>query len=904
MGKMKSEKNYLVLSQYREGSEYNDFLGKYYHFPKKYLNLLSTPNIEFVYYEPKKGGKGEYYGFGKITKKPFPDKREEGAYFVEISDFKPFSQPVPFDDGTGPREVPPYYNPQDAVRRLSKETLDEICLDGGIQLNFKPDVHLIKVLGEQLIASEKVGILELIKNAYDAQATYCRVRIEKVDSLREIDESLYEFNKYEGPVIVIEDDGVGMTKEVIEKGWLRPASTLKTNVKERLKKEKQKAIESGSLGTYEALVKQLKKEYKNRIPLGEKGVGRFATHRLGKHLIIKTKVKELDYEYLLKIDWALFDSVSTEAVDLESIGVSLTRCDISREYGETNSGTQVIIYGGKEGFDWDQKTIEDLNQSILRLNSPNPSPKEKKGTFKAILECPQIPNLLDCLIIEDYKPIFSFDGLVDDEGILDYKLEFNPPQLAVPMQRDTIEDNCFDIKKSEKSKWKNSSNGKFRIPKCGVFFIHLDIWYRTSPWIDGPDRNQLTEYLDNFGGISIYRDGINIFPAEWGSEIDWLNLTTRHIKKGSNISYYNMIGNIELDQTDNIDLIDKTDRQGLIKNEAYSDFVNLVEAIIKIIVEREFRGKRKQYSDMTKDIVRDPKTLRDYVKQNVKIVSNIKEKYPIKDDPHELLEELGDASQRKAKLINLERSIKNLQDSLKLIDEQRELLTEQAAFGLAIAVSIHEIAKITSNFYYGINESLKKQNIDKEKLTELLASSSSLNSELKRLSPLRAVRNEKKIKFNILRAIQYTYEIKENELKKTGIKVLIDKNSDFDVYARYRTLIQVFSNLFDNSLYWLDTLDKFDEKTIRIKLDPLHRLVIFADNGPGIHKAIFPYLFQAGYSMKIPPSGLGLYICKYYLQSMKGDIHLTTSKDRVTDLNGAQFTLNFGSVPEDKEEAK
>jgi signal transduction histidine kinase len=901
---MKSDNNYLVLSHSMEGSVYNDFVGKYYHFPKKYLNLLSKANIEFVYYEPKKDGKGEYFGYGKIIKKPFEDKREAGYYFSEIIDFKPFSKPVPFDDGGGPREGPPYYNPQNAVRRLSKEALEGICLDGGFQLSFRSDTHLIKVLGEQLIASEKVGILELIKNAYDAQATYCRVRIEKVNSLHEIDESLYEFNEFEGAVIVIEDNGIGMAKDVIENGWLRPASTLKTKVKEKLKEERQKAIESGSLGTYNALVKQLKKEYKNRIPLGEKGVGRFATHRLGRNLIIKTKVKELNYEYILKIDWSVFDQITDTHIDLSSIGVKLTRQKPSRDYGKENSGTQVIIYGGKEGFDWDRETIIDLNQSILRLNSPNPSPKDNKESFKVSIECPQIPVLPDGLLIDEFEPIFSFDGLVNEDGILDYKLVFTPPQPAVPMQEESVEDDHFDLKVSNKTKWKDNSTGSFRLPKCGAFYFHLDIWYRSSPWISGPNRKNLLEYLDGFGGISIYRDGINIFPAEWGTETDWLELKTRHIKKGRNISYYNMIGNIEIDQTNNFNLIDKTDREGLIKNEAYKDLADLVKPIIINIIENEFIGKRDKYSSLTKDVIRDPRILVDYVKQNEKIVHNIKSNYPIKEDPHDLLLELGEPNQRKEKLINLERSIKNLQDSLKLIDEQRELLTEQAGFGLAIAVSIHEIAKITSNFYYGINETLKKQNIDKEKLTELLSSSSSLNSELQRLSPLRAVKSERSIKFNILETVQYNYEILESRLDKIGIKLVIDESFDFNIYGRYRTLIQVFSNLFDNSIYWLDTLDKSEEKIIMIKFDKSYRTAVFADSGPGIHKAIFPYLFQPGYSMKIPPSGLGLYICKYYLQAMKGDIHVTTSKERIRDLKGAQFTLDFSKVPESKEELK
>ena len=110
-----------------------------------------------------------------------------------------------------------------------------------------------------------------------------------------------------GPVIIIEDDGSGMNRDVIENGWLRPASTLKTNIKERLKRERAKALQDGSLAQYDSLIAELKKANKNRIPLGEKGVGRFATHRLGQYLIIKTKTAELSYEYVLSIDWNRFD---------------------------------------------------------------------------------------------------------------------------------------------------------------------------------------------------------------------------------------------------------------------------------------------------------------------------------------------------------------------------------------------------------------------------------------------------------------------------------------------------------------------------------------------------------------------------------------------------------------------
>ena len=65
--------NYVVLVQYRKQKEYNDFIGKFYHFPEKYKNFFPNESFEFIYYEPKSNdGKGVYYGYGTISKKPIP----------------------------------------------------------------------------------------------------------------------------------------------------------------------------------------------------------------------------------------------------------------------------------------------------------------------------------------------------------------------------------------------------------------------------------------------------------------------------------------------------------------------------------------------------------------------------------------------------------------------------------------------------------------------------------------------------------------------------------------------------------------------------------------------------------------------------------------------------------------
>jgi len=903
------ERNCLILTQYRNDSIYNNFIGKYYHFPatnnKNYLNQFNALPIEVVYYEPDKKGKGEFYGYGKITKPPFVDKKTPNHYFVEISDFKHFSKPVSFKNNEG--EIleklynTEFYNYNNAVRKIKPQFLDELCLDGGILLNFKADAHLVQVLGEQLITSERVGILELVKNSIDAGASYCNVRIEKIPNLKQISESLYKFNEFDGPVIIVEDDGSGMTKEQIELGWLRPASTLKTNVKERLKREREKAIRENKLETFEKYLKIIKAENKGRIPLGEKGVGRFASHRLGKKLIIRTKIEENNYEYVLKIDWDDFNFLDGSHKDLDQVKVTLTRNALSRTYGENNSGTQLIIFGGREGFELTENEIKEINRTILKLNSPNPNPNINIPTFKASFFCPQVKLLDEEITYKKYDPVFRIYGIVDEWGKFEYEYTFDPP-YNVPLASFNRIDQKLDLKTIEKEKWFTIENKRklWRKPACGSFYIHIDVWYRDKPWLgNSADEKEFKKYLEDYGGLSIYRDGINVFSAENGTETDWLGLRQRQIKQSYRMSYYHMMGNIEIDQSTNIDLIDKTNREGMIKNRAFNDLTELVKAVTYFL-EIDYIGKRDEYNKLTGDLVREPKALKGFPEQSAKIISNINMNYDLALDQYKLFEnikELGDISERKGKLVNLSTSLHNLEDNLKQIQEVQDMLTEQAGFGLGIAVALHEISKTTSNFYYGVLEVLESGKFEKIKLEDLKDTSQALESEILRLSPLRALRNEDPIQFKVSKSITYVLSVFKRRFKVLNIDFDFNQDQDFEINARFGALNQILTNLVDNSCYWMDKPEITDRK-IRLKIDAIDKTIVVADNGEGIHDSILPYLFQPGYSLKFPPSGLGLYVCKHYMNLMKkrGDIYLAKDRDRINGLSGAQFLLDFSKV--------
>lgn len=128
------QKTCLVLAQYRKASEYADLVGSRYHFPKKYFNFMALPDSEFIYWEPKRSGLGEYFGYGEIGEVT-EDPQNPDHFFAEIFNYRPFVHPVPGTNESGKlREAGPFYNPQNAVRKIDPDVFASICLDGGIEL--------------------------------------------------------------------------------------------------------------------------------------------------------------------------------------------------------------------------------------------------------------------------------------------------------------------------------------------------------------------------------------------------------------------------------------------------------------------------------------------------------------------------------------------------------------------------------------------------------------------------------------------------------------------------------------------------------------------------------------------------------------------------------------------------
>lgn len=774
---------------------------------------------------------------------------------------------------------------------------------GETDVNFVSDARLISVLGEQLIGSEKVGLLELVKNAYDAGASTCVVTLEGVPNLEPTSRTKEQYAELPGPIIEIFDDGSGMTEDAIVGGWLRPATSRRAAIKEQLRAGRKAALERGSLNEYDALVEQLRAAHGGRLPLGEKGIGRLATHRLGRFLWLRTKTVNDSLEWELKIDWSLFESPDGQPVDLHKVPLKLRHQALTTTYGDDGHGTVICCYGGREGYEWTRNQIIDVGRAVNALRSPTKGPKG----FEPLFTTPHIDSKDLATPLDRIQAPFGLVAVVDERGCAEIEFRYEPPATLpnAPPARTFSE--SLDLRKAMAKEWSKAEAGKKvdaakagsekaskddRLPVCGPFILDVRAYLRFTDWL-GPDFDEVTEYLNQFGGIAIYRDGLATLPAQQSARADWLGLALAQIKKAANLSYYQLAGEVELVQERTLDLRDRSSREGLIETRAYRDLALLTRSAIQRL-QLHVQGIRDEWSKKP-ERRRDPKTLRAHTNHMIELGRAIVDAYDFKKDPFDVVDKLGGKKAQTNLSAALE-SFGDLQEQLKLQEEEREGLIEAAGFGLAVNVAVHEISKLAG----AIVSDAKRLRTKVEKNSEAAGIAEDLRSradallgETKRLAPLRLLRGETARKFTMRSAIEAARNAFVHTLQEVGIILHVNRE-DFSIRTKFGQIAQVFANLIDNSIYWIGPRGG----AIQIAVSTQERTVLVSDNGPGISKHIEPHLFEPFYSEKVPASGLGLYISRHYLGQSKATIRIAKASERST-LTGAQFLLDFSKTPEE-----
>ncbi|WP_424353504.1 ATP-binding protein [Methanosarcina mazei] len=684
-------------------------------------------------------------------------------------------------------------------------------------------------LGDQLIKNEGIGLLELVKNSYDADATSVSIKMENL----------------ENPAlasIVIEDNGIGMDMNIITNVWMEPGTDYK-----------------------EELYRNLKRSQKfNRLPLGEKGIGRFSVHKLGNEIELITKKEGYEKEIVLKIDWNIF--AKSKYFEDTPIKAYYRQPEI---FTQDKTGTKIIIKNLKTA--WSRGMVREVHRSINSLSSPFDSPDSFKITFD-IDNKKWIEGLLSWEDIKEYS-LFSFECEIEGDQIEKLNYKFTPWPLMKRLTSREITEKDEHIKKMLKIV--DVDNSPINLAKYNIGKIEFKglIFDRDSTVLSlgVKDKQGLKKYLDSNGGIRVYRDGIRIYDyGETGS--DWLNLDRKRVNVPSKkISNNIILGSIELNREYSKDLIEKTNREGFVENEGYYAFVKAISYTLSKI-----------------------EILRKMDKDNLRLIygpSRVSE--PVLSD----IEELKALLSKKIKNESLKKeSIKYLNRIKDDYNEIKESLLKSAGLGLNLSVIIHEMEKIIDELKITTN---RENNSEKtiylvKHLSEIVEGYTYLikKSDIKREDLRRVIRQAI---FNI-----------EFRLKVHNVDVIdcySDFKGNFNINCSRSLVAATIMNILDNSLWWLKYKGN-NEKKVIIKLTdeiPQHLTIVIADNGPGFTLPT-EQLTKPFITGKPDGMGIGLHIANEVMNAHGGEILFPEPEDFLIPddfKEGAIIALSFR-----KEESK
>ena len=815
---------------------------------------------------------------------------------------------------------------------------------------FDINPHIVRQLGGELVPDDITALMELVKNAYDADSPYVRININTKGSYN--DENLrYPNNR---GYIVIEDGGFGMDEATILKSWLT-ISYSKKRADENNIKEKTPA---------------------GRTPLGDKGLGRLSTQRLADCCEIFTCSDGSNEKLHVAFDWREFD----KADQLSKVPVFFERVATSQ-----GKGTKLILTNLHRPATWEGDELASLKGQLSQLISPfienRPFLVYMTVNGESINIVQEFTELIN-VSLATYS--FSFDG-----KILEISGSIKAPKLignnteSKDNYRVYIEaDNgkkfaryFLDKKKDSTCFIPTTDNGilafKKRISllsdisglkilngeKCNPGAFHGNIYdFSLNDNKEGYESifNSFSEYkafIKSQTGIKIYRDGFSVFPYGLGDN-DWLGLRTGAT---SGSSFYglrsdNTVGFFAISEGVNINLKDKTDRTGFIKNEYSDNFFVLAKLIIdecNNFVERirrtynEYIKENKQTRSKIKTVSDAYSLMNDTGKTSCEIYETIepikKELTSIHDKTLKLYETkkqgtlfskeedrevsalLNEVQALLVKATTLLNSVEGilqksqqLGDALDIIkpkisvlEQQLQDFSELAAIGLTSESISHELGQIIDRlseknrqFKSKIAHSLFNENDARLLSGYINTAINGLKVQLKHIDPtLRYTKEQKEeialVKFFELEEIPYF----QNSFEAYDIKHNIISETDFSIKMNKGRLIQIIDNIINNSLYWIK-----DRKYQEPSYIPIISIVIekpwiyIFDNGYGVANSVEDSLFEPFVTTKPRGKGrgLGLFIISQLLDAVGCSIMLEHQRNEYN--KRYIFAINLSNV--------
>ncbi len=772
--------------------------------------------------------------------------------------------------------------------------------------HFKVSSAIKSLIGGGLITDNLVAVYELVKNAFDANATSVEI--------------IFQDFSTKTPRIIIKDNGRGMSYSDIVNKWLFLAYSGKRD------------------GTEE-------EDYRNNIVhnrfyAGAKGVGRFSCDRLGRHLrLISKKNTPNAKTECIEIDWRSFDldqKKKFEEIDIQHSTLKQDRFD-------GGHGT-ILEISEIDPSEWNRKNLLKLKETLSKLIRPdlNPSVQQKKFEIELI-----VPHELgsDKEIIKESKEketderegyIYSktVNGKIknfifDYLGIRTTKITSTISPDGKRITTELYDRNTFLYELVEKNNYPLIRN------------LSITLYFLNTSAKNIFKRKMGVDAV-SYGNIFVYKNGFRIYPYGERRD-DSLGIDNR---AGQGIKRYiglrSLIGQIDIGHQ-NSNLIEATSRDaGLVKNKEYQELVNPDDGFLITTLRR----LEKFAVEITEWGINDDsynlKNQKEAKEKLVKLISNIYDDHNIislkfNRDIINIIDQKGDKSAKKllgnlkrlaassndAELVkDTKRLEKTLNDQAKAIntasktieskskenatlksqlDEQqsetlfaRSILTNETKELLSIQHHIYRhSAQHIAHFINSLLDAINS-NASKEKLIELTDKIALENQKIITLSRFVTKANfdttTSKITVDLVNFVnEYVLNVYQEyrhlAMNNQKVKITITKQPEkaFKTTFKPIEIIIILDNILNNAYKAKATKIELTWQTLNTSEIELR----IKDNGIGVPEKNIDKIFDFRFSTT-DGSGLGLYHSRQVIEKMGGTISISNKYK-----NGAEFILNF-----------
>ena len=638
------------------------------------------------------------------------------------------------------------------------------------ELTFKSQARIIRTLGDRLISGEVAAIIELVKNAYDADARNCYIEINPEENL-----------------LIIRDDGHGMSFSDVQTKW-------------------------AELGTDNKYHNTTSKS--GRRVLGNKGIGRLAAAKLGQFLKIESTTRKGEN----------FTSIAVNGIDWNSFSEKEnTYIDDVKFFAEEFPGGDAIgttLFISQLNQIWKKKKLETLVRELRKLISPI---VENDNDFNIYLN-------LDAFTEE----LYGFDGGVlvnGSESLLSRKKEkghdIRNKIVSFPLldacdytfEAEYLGNKLTGILKINDAKIDHKVEVSGNDNIClGQGLIQLNIFDRDKDSLQNTfvkagviskeDKKSLKlrdarRHIDDLSGIAIYRNDFRIRPYG-DQDSDWLNLAERRVQNPSKCLEQKQIsGLIIVDTAENSGLFERSSREGFEHNDNYICFKNLLLKALNQIEALRFAhnartGKNREKTSTT--VKSAFFSLREQA--DLKKIESFSENIS-KEKRREFKNAVSGYKTSLDKLINI-------------IQERQSILEARSTLGFILAEVVHEAKHPTSavgSNLLSLSKRVKNKwlnDISEEVSVTLLDNFSkdiehivSLESLLKRLDPLINVRRKKAYEFSVYETVKTSLLLYLERAQRAGVDIIHeDLSKDKKMIGLEVDLSSAIINLIDNALYW------------------------------------------------------------------------------------------------------